>query len=308
MIEVNNLTKRFESVLAVDDLSFTTGPGQVLGFLGPNGAGKSTTMKIIAGFFPPSSGSVKVCGHDLAVSPVAAKREIGYLPEGAPLYGEMFVGEFLQFVARIRNLRGTAAKKAITHVVELLQLETNFNKPIDTLSKGFKRRVGLAQTLLHDPKVLILDEPTDGLDPNQKYQVRNLIRTLTSEKTVIISTHILEEVSAVCNRVLIISEGRLLVDETPEALLCRSSYNNAASMFLADQDLFKELGSLPEVGKLESDLVHGRVIIFPKNENEAIYPILKKYASARAWPVHDLRPETGRLEDVFRKITAGKTA
>ncbi len=308
MIEVSNLSKRFGSVLAVDNLSFKTGAGQVLGFLGPNGAGKSTTMKIISGFFPPSSGSIKVCGYDLATDPVAVKREIGYLPEGAPVYGEMFVGEFLQFVARIRKLKGAAAKNAIAYVVELLQLETNFNKPIDTLSKGFKRRVGLAQTLLHDPKVLILDEPTDGLDPNQKHQVRNLIRRLTSEKTVIISTHILEEVSAVCNRVLIISEGRLLIDETPDAMLRRSGYHNAASMFCTDQKLLEKIGRLQEVGKLESDQSSGRIIVFPKNENEDIYPFLKQQAFAQAWPVHDLRPETGRLEDVFRKLTAGKVS
>ena len=218
MIEIEGLTKRYGRHKVVDDLSFRCGSGEVLGFLGPNGAGKSTTMKMVTGFVAPSAGSARVCGHDIQTETLAAQRRLGYLPEGAPLYAEMRPGQFLNFIADVRELSGARRKERLDEVIELLHLGPVLNQTIDTLSKGFKRRVGLAQAILHDPDVLILDEPTDGLDPNQKHEVRELIRSMSEEKLIVISTHILEEVEAVCTRAIIIADGRLLVDDTPEAL------------------------------------------------------------------------------------------
>jgi len=218
MLEIESLTKYYGRHKVVDALSFSCGAGEVLGFLGPNGAGKSTTMKMLTGFVEPSSGSARICGHDIGTDRLAAQRHIGYLPEGAPSYAEMSVAQFLQFIADVRELQPASREARIDEVVGQLHLGPVLQQSIDTLSKGFKRRVGLAQAILHDPEVLILDEPTDGLDPNQKHEVRELIRSMSSEKLIVISTHILEEVAAVCTRAIIISDGRLLVDETPENL------------------------------------------------------------------------------------------
>jgi ABC-2 type transport system ATP-binding protein len=218
MINIEGLTKRYGRHTVVDNLSFRCGPGEVLGFLGPNGAGKSTTMKMVTGFVAPSAGTAGVCGHDIQTDTLAAQQCIGYLPEGAPLYAEMTPAQFLDFIADVRGLSGSARQKRLAEVVELLHLGPVLGQAIDTLSKGFKRRVGLAQAIVHDPEVLILDEPTDGLDPNQKHEVRELIRSMSEEKLIVISTHILEEVEAVCTRAIIIADGRLLVDDTPEAL------------------------------------------------------------------------------------------
>ena len=218
MIEISHITRKFEHFTAVDDLSFTVAEGEVLGFLGPNGAGKSTTMKIITGFLAPSSGRVRIDGHDIAEDPMAAKALIGYLPEGAPSYPDMSVISFLEFIADIRGLSGAQKQQRIEKVINDVELSSVCHQTIETLSKGFKRRVGLAQAILHDPKVLILDEPTDGLDPNQKHQVRNLIRNLAKDKIVIVSTHILEEVSAVCTRAIIINKGRIVADAAPAEL------------------------------------------------------------------------------------------
>jgi ABC-2 type transport system ATP-binding protein len=218
LIEIERLTKRFGAFTAVDDVSFTVDRGEVVGFLGPNGAGKSTTMKMLAGFVTPTAGTARICGHDVVDEPVAVKRSLGYLPEGAPTYPEMSVSGFLAFVARIRGYRGSEATDRIARAMRLTTLEGVRLQPIETLSKGFKRRVGLAQALLHDPPVLVLDEPTDGLDPNQKHEVRELIRAMATEKAIVISTHILEEVDAVCSRAIIIARGRVVVDATPKAL------------------------------------------------------------------------------------------
>src|SRR6185312_14979988 len=214
MIEVRHLTKSFGPVTAVDDVSFDLGRGEVLGFLGPNGAGKSTTMKMITGFLAPTSGTAVICGHDIVAAPIRAKQHIGYLPEGAPAYPDMTPAGFLDFIAQIRGFSGTEAKKRIDLAVERTQLGSVLDQPIETLSKGFKRRVGLAQALLHDPDVLILDEPTDGLDPNQKHEVRRLIAAMAPEKAIVISTHILEEVDAVCSRAIVIAAGKVLADGT----------------------------------------------------------------------------------------------
>lgn len=231
MIEISHLTKRYGSLTAVDDISFNVEPGQVLGFLGPNGAGKSTTMKLITGFLTPTSGTVRVCGHDVEDAPLTAKACMGYLPEGAPCYAEMSVRSFLEFIADIRGLTAERRRARLDDVIARLELESVLEQAIETLSKGFKRRVGLAQALLHDPQVLILDEPTDGLDPNQKHQVRTLINAMSKDKIIVISTHILEEVDAVCNRAIIIAAGRILADESPQALAARSSTGRLDEVF-----------------------------------------------------------------------------
>ncbi len=218
LIEIERLTKRFGGFTAVDDVSFTVDRGEVLGFLGPNGAGKSTTMRMLAGFMAPTAGTARICGHDVVDAPVAAKRRLGFLPEGAPTYPEMTVAGFLGFAARIHGFRGAEAAERVAAAMGLTQLDGVRLQPIETLSKGFKRRVGLASALLHDPPVLVLDEPTDGLDPNQKHEVRDLIRRMAPEKAIVISTHILEEVAAVCTRAVIIARGRVVVDSPPRAL------------------------------------------------------------------------------------------
>jgi ABC-2 type transport system ATP-binding protein len=231
MIEIKHLTKRYGELVAVDDISFDVAPGQVLGFLGPNGAGKSTTMKMITGFLAPTTGSVRVCGHDLESAPLAAKACMGYLPEGAPSYSEMNVRSFLEFIADIRGLGADLRKRRLDDVIARLGLGGVLAQVIETLSKGFKRRVGLAQALLHDPQVLILDEPTDGLDPNQKYEVRALISDMSRDKIIVISTHILEEVDAVCNRAIIIANGRILADDTPKNLAGRAPSGRLDDVF-----------------------------------------------------------------------------
>jgi ABC-2 type transport system ATP-binding protein len=218
MIEIRGLVKHFGPLKAVDGVGFDVAQGEVLGFLGPNGAGKSTTMKMVTGFLTPTSGSVRVAGHDVASEPVAAKSAIGYLPEGAPAYPDMTPHGFLRFVGEIRGLAGSTLDLRIAEVVRRVHLEGVMHQPIETLSKGYKRRVGLAQAILHDPKVLIMDEPTDGLDPNQKHEVRTLIREMGRSKAIVLSTHILEEVEAVCTRAIIITKGRVVFDGRPEEL------------------------------------------------------------------------------------------
>ena len=218
MLEVKNLKKDFGRFEAVKGISFTVSKGEVLGFLGPNGAGKSTTMRMITGFLPPTSGTAVICGHDIAAEPVEAKRCIGYLPESAPSYRSMVVCEYLKFIAEIRGFRGRAAKEAVERVIAQAHLEPVAKKTIETLSKGYRQRTCFAQTIIHDPKVLIMDEPTDGLDPNQKYTVREMIKEMAAEKAIVISTHILEEVDAVCTRAIVIADGEIRADGTPAEL------------------------------------------------------------------------------------------
>ena len=230
-IKIKSLSKSFGPIDAVCNISFDVGYGEVLGFLGPNGAGKSTTMKMITGFLEPTSGTVEVYGHDVLEDPLSVKRSIGYLPEGAPAYGEMTVKSFLNFIADIRELSGSLRKNRLDEVIETINIGTVIDQSIETLSKGYKRRVGLAQAILHDPDILIMDEPTDGLDPNQKHEVRNLIKKMAEKKAIIISTHILEEVDAVCSRAIIISSGKLLFDGTPEQLISKSDQGNIDHAF-----------------------------------------------------------------------------
>jgi ABC-2 type transport system ATP-binding protein len=218
MINVMNLRRSFGPIVAVDDISFEVKEGEVLGFLGPNGAGKSTAMKMLACFITPDSGTATVAGYDILQNPIKVRESLGYLAENAPAYGEMTVGSFLNFICDVRRIHGGSRKEAIDHITRLCSIESVYHQTIETLSKGYRRRVGLAQALIHDPGVLILDEPTDGLDPNQKHEVRQLINKMAKNKCIIISTHILEEVEAVCMRSIIISRGKILVDDTPEAL------------------------------------------------------------------------------------------
>lgn len=308
MIEVEKLTRYFGDFRAVDELSFRVSPGEVLGFLGPNGAGKSTTMKMITGFLAPTSGAVRVCGHDVEREPLAAKRRMGYLPEGAPSYGDMTPWQFLQFVADMRELVGEAKMRAIAEAVARLELAEVLHQSIDTLSKGFKRRVGLAQAILHDPDVLILDEPTDGLDPNQKHQVRELIRGLAADKLVIVSTHILEEVTAVCSRALVIARGRLLADGTPAQLEARSRYHNAVTLELAHEvdgarelDVDGALARLPGVAAVERQGLKRTILA---RTGHSAFEAVHALAQSQNWPVAGLSVERGRLDEVFRTLTA----
>jgi ABC-2 type transport system ATP-binding protein len=231
MISISNITKKFGDFTAVDNLSMSVKSGEVLGFLGPNGAGKSTTMKMITGFMKPTEGTIKVKGMNVETNSIECKKLIGYLPEGAPLYGDMTPINMLKFVAYIRGMDSQEFKTALDIVVIKTEITDVINQPIDTLSKGYKRRVGLAQALIHDPEILILDEPTDGLDPNQKHHVRNLINEMGKKKAIIISTHILEEVDAVCSRACIIAKGKKIIDSTPKELKKSFKNKNLDSIF-----------------------------------------------------------------------------
>jgi ABC-2 type transport system ATP-binding protein len=306
MLKVKELTRRFGPLLAVDRLSFEVEPGTVLGFLGPNGAGKSTTMKMLTGFLAPSSGTAEILGHDICQQAVAARRVTGYLPEGAPLYGELNVAQFLRFCGEARGYRGDELGRRVGHAVERLELRQVMGQTVETLSKGFKRRVGLAQAILHDPPVLILDEPTDGLDPNQKHQVRNLIREMSPERIIVISTHILEEVDALCSRAMIIANGRLLADDTPRGLLGRSRYHNAVTIQLEELDrAASKLGQLPEAREVE--VRRGRLTVFPSGDGD-LFRAVSHAIEQEGWAVSHVQLESGRLDEVFRTITREEAA
>lgn len=308
MIQVSELTRSFGPFTAVDKISFDVKAGEVLGFLGPNGAGKSTTMKMITGFLTPTSGYVKVLGQDVVKSPMKVQRQMGYLPEGAPSYGDMTVLNFLRFIGQVRGFKGHTLAQRIDHVVAQVELSNVLNQRIETLSKGFKRRVGIAQAIIHDPQVLILDEPTDGLDPNQKHQVRELIRNLAKDKIVIISTHILEEVSAVCSRALIISSGRIVFDGTPAELAAKSKYHNAVSVkFTHPYEVKQKLESLVNVFGVECDEDSGLITIFP-DSGKSVLKQVNELIHAQDWEVEEFHVEKGRLDDVFRQVTVGGAA
>jgi ABC-2 type transport system ATP-binding protein len=305
MIEAKNLTKRFGEFTAVDNLSFQVKPGTVLGFLGPNGAGKSTTMKMITGFLTPTEGTAIVAGHDIQAAPLEAKRHMGYLPEGTPSYGDMTPVQFLHFIAEVRGFGGNEKQRRVDSVIEKADLKGVLHQPIDTLSKGYKRRVGLAQAIIHDPKILILDEPTDGLDPNQKFEVRNLIRNIGADKIVVISTHILEEVSAVCNRAMVIARGKVVADGTPEQLEAKSRYHQAVTLSLENaNEAAGALSALPQVANVETFDNGKRITVFPKS-GAIIFHAIADLVRERGWRVNDMRAEKGQLDEVFRTITGG---
>ena len=311
MIRAESLTRQYGPLLAVDRISFTVQPGEVLGFLGPNGAGKSTTMRMIAGFVPPTSGRAEICGFSVEDQSLEARRRLGYLPEGAPSYGEMTVREILLFVARIRGLRGDRLRLRFDDVVGRLELASVLEQRVETLSKGFRRRVGLAQAIVHDPPVLILDEPTDGLDPNQKHQVRQLIGAMAKDKIIVISTHILEEVDAVCSRAIIIAAGRVVADETPDALVRRSRFHNAVTLRLESaatlREVAQELGQLSGVASVEMSEAARSVTAFPR-AGAAVFAEIAALAASRRWPLAQLQLEAGRLDEVFRTITENAAA
>jgi ABC-2 type transport system ATP-binding protein len=295
MIQAHALHKRYGRLLAVDGISFKVEPGEVLGFLGPNGAGKSTTMKMIAGFLAPTSGTATVCGHDVQADPMAARRSLGYLPEGAPGYGEMSPEGFLGFVADVRGLTGGRRRERMQAVFKRLSLEDVLHQPIDTLSKGFKRRVGLAAAILHDPPALILDEPTDGL-----------IRELARERTVLLSTHILEEVEAVCSRAMIVARGKVLADNTPAELLARSRFQGAVSLLAADSIAARAaLDGMPGASGFHQDAVDGRLYVFPQGKPVAPEAVAERLRQ-RNVAFTGLQPERGRLDEVFRRITTAE--
>jgi ABC-2 type transport system ATP-binding protein len=308
LIEAVGLHKRFGDIKAVDGISLKVAKGEVLGFLGPNGAGKSTTMKMITGFLEPDAGLASVCGIDVFKEPKNAKEKFGYVPEGAPSYGEMTTRAFLSFIAEIRGYRGAAIASRVANAVERAGLGPVLDQVIDTLSKGYKRRVGLAQAILHDPPVLIMDEPTDGLDPNQKHHVRNLITDMAADKAIIISTHILEEVEAVCSRAVVINKGVIVADGTADDLLQRMHYHGAVSLKVvadrADAAIraltnAAAIASVETLGKPNGHLLL-RAIPHQKTMTAAeVAAVLR----AQNIPVDELYVERGRLDDVFRKIT-----
>ncbi len=309
LVEIKSLTKQFHDFTAVKDVSFTVDRGAVLGFLGPNGAGKSTTMKMITGFLAPDSGTVVVAGHDVTDEPVAVKRRIGYLPEGAPLYSDMTPRQLLQFVGDIRQIPKLGTR--IEEVITTINLESVLEQPIGTLSKGFKRRVGIAQALLHDPEVLVLDEPTDGLDPNQKHEVRTLINAMARNKAIILSTHILEEVDAVCTRAIIIARGEIVADGSPEDLERQSPRHNAVVLTIRaapQAEVTHTLRGLPGCRSLETrELAEGvtEYTVCPA-DGQSIVADVSRLARERDWKVERLDVERGGLDQVFRAITGAR--
>tara|TARA_Y100000746_G_scaffold214161_1_gene207261 strand:+ start:199 stop:1116 length:918 start_codon:yes stop_codon:yes gene_type:complete len=303
MIEIDHITKRFGPITAVNDVSFSVTQGEVVGFLGPNGAGKSTTMKMVTGFLRPTLGTARICDFDVLEDPIEVKQRIGYLPEGAPMWPDMTTGAFLRFIARVRGYEGAEIDERISQAINKTQLSSVMEQPIETLSKGYKRRVGLAQALLHDPEVLILDEPTDGLDPNQKYEVRGLIQGMSDDKAIIVSTHILEEVEAVCSRAVIIAKGRIVADDTPEELLKKAPGHNA--VIIRSSDLASVRAALSTVEGIAGieDLDAERVSIRPKPDAEVVDAV-GVALRAKGVVVDEIHVERGRLDDVFRQITA----
>ncbi|MGQ0512325.1 MAG: ABC transporter ATP-binding protein [Betaproteobacteria bacterium] len=303
MIRIENLVKTFGAKRAVDGVSFSVERGEVLGFLGPNGAGKSTTMRMITGFYPPSSGKVTVGGHDVAESPLQAKRLIGYLPENAASYPDMTVRGFLEFCAEMRGMDASARRKALARVVERCFLESVLEQSIDTLSKGYKHRTCLAQALIHDPEVLVLDEPTDGLDPNQKHEVRNLIRELGQTKAVVFSTHILEEVDAACSRAIIIDRGKIVANGTPGELRALSDVAGAVTLHAQGASE----GKLAALGRVEK--LNGSFRVYPadKSASAELTRAIVALADREGWKLDALRTEEGQLDEVFRRITLPDT-
>jgi ABC-2 type transport system ATP-binding protein len=308
LLAIEGLAKRFGPITAVDGVSFTVARGEVLGFLGPNGAGKSTTMRMITGYLPPDAGRVEVCGIDLAKDPIEVRKRIGYLPEGAPAYGDMTPAALLDFVATLRRYPAGEKRERLQRVIERLALQSVLLQPIETLSKGFKRRVGLAVALLHDPEVLILDEPTDGLDPNQKHHVRTLLADMAKDKAIIISTHILEEVDALCTRAIVIAKGRIVADAKPAELEARSSYHNAVTLRLPSDQVEPArtvVGGLENVVKVEAgDLGGGlgQLLVFPVGHADILDPVCRALDAA-GLGVNEVYVERGRLDEIFRQLT-----
>ncbi len=309
MIEVSHLSKYFGENCAVDDISFTVGRGEVLGFLGPNAAGKSTTMRMITGFLPPTSGTATIGGSDIIGESLAARRKIGYLPENAPAYPDMTVVGFLGFIAGMRGLSGDSKRRRIEEILERCFLTEVRFQTINTLSKGFKQRVCFAQSILHDPEYLIMDEPTDGLDPNQKYEIRAMIREMARDKTIIFSTHILEEVGEVCTRVIIIAKGRIVADDTPERLMARSALHGTICFTIKKgdgKDVVQNVNDIPEIEKSEivnEDETEMTLRVFPKGTPAPPTDLILHHLLEKGFSVETFFMEKGRLDEVFRMVT-----
>jgi ABC-2 type transport system ATP-binding protein len=315
MIKVENLTKAFGPKIAVNRISFSVERGEVLGFLGPNGAGKSTSMRMITGFIPPTDGKVTVGGHDIVEDPLPAKALIGYLPENAPAYSDMTVWGFLNFTAELRGLRGEARKKAVSRAVEMCFLDGVIHQSVDTLSKGYRHRTCFAQSIIHDPEILILDEPTDGLDPNQKHEVRTLIRRMGEKKAIIFSTHILEEVDAACTRAIIIDRGQIVANGTPSQLRKKSDVAGAVLLRvsgvnggeLKDRLTAASAGRKVLIVKEDAGGVTARVYPKGPSQDGELARAVAEVAAAQKWRVEELHTEEGRLDEVFRSITLPET-
>ena len=316
MIKVENLEKSFGTKQAVAGVTFTVERGEILGFLGPNGAGKSTTMRMITGFIPPTGGRASVGGHDIVDDPIPAKKLIGYLPENAPSYTDMTVYGFLAFCAELRGLHGDARKKAVHRAVEMCFLEPVMYQSVDTLSKGYRHRTCLAQSILHDPQVLILDEPTDGLDPNQKHEARQLIRRMGEKKAIIFSTHILEEVEAVCSRAIIIDRGRIVANGTPQELKQRSELAGAVSLRVVGvtaDSVKTRLATVAGARKAtiireEGNCVWARAYPAEGSVNGTLARGVAEVCVKEGWKFEELHTEEGRLDEVFRSITWSETS
>ncbi len=309
MIEVKHLTKQFGHHMAVDDISFTAKKGEILGFLGPNGAGKSTTMRMITGFFPPTSGTVIVGGNDILTRSIAARKKIGYLPENAPVYPDMTVSRYLDFCAEIRGFSGTAKRRRVDETLERCFLTSVRRQTVSTLSKGYKQRVCFAQSILHDPEYLIFDEPTDGLDPNQKHEVRLMIREMSATKAIIFSTHILDEVDTVCSRAIIIADGKVVADDTPDGLRRRSAFHGSVVLTVqgtASEGLengLTELDGVASVSVVEIDGDRKTLRIFPDYPEVPVADRVIASAVKKGLEITSVFVEKGRLDDVFRDIT-----
>ena len=312
MIEVRRLTKKFGNHPAVDNISFTAEKGEILGFLGPNGAGKSTTMRMITGFFPPSSGTVIVGGSDILTQSLAARRKIGYLPENAPVYPDMTVSRYMDFCAEIRGFGGAAKKQRVGETLERCFLAGVRHQVVNTLSKGYKQRVCFAQSILHDPEYLILDEPTDGLDPNQKHEVRLMIREMSATKAIIFSTHILDEVDSVCSRAIIIADGKVVADDTPDGLRRRSISHGSVVLTVMGvatdgiQKRIAELDGVASVSVVDADGERTTLRIFPDDPAVPVADRVIASANQDGVRLTAVFVEQGRLDDVFREITTGK--
>jgi len=312
VIKVRNLKKTFANITAVNGVSFTVEKGEVLGFLGPNGAGKSTTMRMITGFIPPSAGEVWVGDFNMLENPIPAKRLIGYLPENAPSYGDMTVAGFLEFAAELRGLRGAAKTRAVQRVVEMCFLGSVLHQSVETLSKGYRHRTCFAQSIIHDPEILILDEPTDGLDPNQKHEVRTLIRNMGQEKAIIFSTHILEEVEAVCSRAMIIDRGQIVANGTPDELKRRSENAGAVTIRLSKGEPGTVVEALKQLQNVERCSVVSESPLTIRlhtraNDGGKLSGAIGELALIQRWQIEELHTEEGRLDEVFRNITLPET-